>query len=66
MVVLDGIETIDASNVNTDFMGHSYFSESKSVLNDIYYLIKDNARAEKRFGLDEIEVDGGKYWKFKK
>ncbi|EMK01215.1 MULTISPECIES: alpha/beta hydrolase [unclassified Leptospira] len=66
LVVLEGIETIDASNVDTDFMGHSYFAESKSILSDMYYLIKDNVRAGKRFSLEEISMGSGKYWKFKK
>ena len=30
-------------------MGHSYFAESRSVLSDIFYLIRKGQRAEQRF-----------------
>jgi esterase/lipase superfamily enzyme len=32
MVILKGIETIDASNTDTDLIGHSYYGDRRSVL----------------------------------
>jgi len=66
LVVLEGIETIDATHVDTSLAGHSYYAESRSVISDIFYLIKDGKSAGERFGLDEIDTQDGKYWLFKR
>ncbi len=65
MVIMPGIETIDATKVETGFLGHSYFAENKSVLSDIFYLIKEGQRADRRFGLREVNTARGRYWAFK-
>jgi len=66
IVVIDGIETIDASGIDTSFLGHSYFSDTKSILTDIYNLIESSKRATFRKQLKEIKYLDGKFWKFKK
>lgn len=66
LVVVEGIETIDASAVNTSLMGHSFYAEEAAVLEDIFYLINHRARAEKRFGLKSTEKHGSKYWVLEK
>jgi esterase/lipase superfamily enzyme len=65
LVILPGMETIDASEVDTSFVGHSYYAESKSVLSDIFYVLRDHQRAQERFGLREVIVPQGRYWAFK-
>jgi esterase/lipase superfamily enzyme len=65
LVVVSGIETIDATDVDTSFLGHSYFAESRSVLSDIFYLIRDGKRANDRFALKPVETPNGRYWIFK-
>ena len=65
-IVLRGIETIDATAVDTSLVGHSYFAESRSVLSDIFYLVRDGHRAERRFGLRTAQVQDGRYWIFKR
>jgi esterase/lipase superfamily enzyme len=60
-IVLAGIETIDASQVETDFtFEHSYFGDSESVLSDIRYLIQ-GLRASQRDLLRKAHPDG-QYW----
>jgi len=66
LVIVQGIDTIDATNVSTDFIGHSYFAESRSVISDIFYLIKDGKSAQERFGLIENNTAAGRYWVFKR
>lgn len=66
IVIMPGIETIDATAVDTGFLGHSYYAESRSVLSDIFYLIHDGKRAENRFGLKPVTSPAGRYWKFEK
>lgn len=66
MVVAAGLETIDASYVETDFLGHSYFGDRKSVISDMYYLVNWGARPNYRYGLREVATSGGSYWEFKR
>lgn len=64
MLLLAGVETIDATGVDTGFLKHSYFAEQRSALSDMFYLIRDNARADQRF-LDPVDTPRGRYWTFK-
>lgn len=66
MVILPGIETIDASNVDTDFLGHSYFSESSDILSDIFNIIHHGQRPNKRFALQKVVREGQTFWKFRR
>ncbi len=62
IVIVPGIDTIDATGVKTSFLGHSYFADEFSILNDMYYLIEQGIRAEERFGLTRVETPSGPYW----
>jgi len=66
IIIIPGIETIDATAVDTSFMGHSYYAEARSILSDIFYLIRNNQRADDRFGLKGVNAKGGRYWVFRK
>jgi esterase/lipase superfamily enzyme len=65
-VILRGIETIDASTVDTSLVGHSYFGENRSIISDIYYLIRQRLRASERAMLEKIVVPEGEYWRFRR
>lgn len=65
LVVVPGIETIDATHVNTGLLGHSYFAETRSIIDDMYYLIRYGHRADQRFGLRRVDAQVGRYWEFK-
>lgn len=65
LVLIDGIETVDASGIDTSFLGHSYFAESSSIISDIFDLIKTGRRAEKRKILKKILETHPDYWKVK-
>ena len=64
MLIVAGVETIDATGVDTSFMKHSYFAEKRSALSDMFYLIRNHARADQRF-LDPVDTVAGRYWTFK-
>ena len=66
LTVFTGIETIDATDTDTSLVGHSYFAETRWVLSDIFNLIRNDARADQRFGLDKIDTKDGHYWKIKR
>lgn len=65
VLVMPGVETIDATGVDTSFLGHSYFSGTRTVLSDIFYLIGHGTRAAGRFGLVKVAAETTQhYWKF--
>ncbi len=64
LVVSPGMETIDASNADTSFIGHSYYAQGRSALADMFYLINQQLRAAQRFGLHEVDSPAGRYWTF--
>ena len=65
LTVILGIETIDATKVKTDFLGHSYFADNRSIISDIFYILKPGLRADQRAGLNAKYLPEGKYWEFK-
>jgi esterase/lipase superfamily enzyme len=62
LVVLPGLETIDASDLDTSLLGHSYYGET-SVIGDMYRLTQLRKRASERDGLKAITIAAGRYWK---
>jgi esterase/lipase superfamily enzyme len=65
LIITPGIETIDATSVDTSFLGHSYFAETSSILSDLFHLIRKGQRADQRFGLRSAPSLRGQYWVFK-
>jgi esterase/lipase superfamily enzyme len=66
LVVVNGVETIDASDVSGGLLGHSYFAEDRRIMEDIFALLQTGQRANERFGLKAEESDGLRYWTFRK
>jgi esterase/lipase superfamily enzyme len=65
LVIVDGVETVDASDVSGSMLGHSYFAEDRRIMEDIFSLLQSGQRAENRFGLATVESSGGRYWTLK-
>lgn len=65
LVVLDGIETIDASDAGDDLLGHSYYG-GRTALSDMFYLIRDGLPASRRCCLRTSSLQGRPYWVFMK
>jgi esterase/lipase superfamily enzyme len=63
MVVCDFLDTVDASAVKTDILGHSYFGSTRTVLHDVYDLI-GTGKAPPRFGLEKASLNNLPYWIF--
>jgi len=66
LVILRGIETVDASIVDTSFVGHSYIAEDPTVLKDLHLLIRDGKAADQRATLRGIDGTAGRHWEFRK
>lgn len=64
IIIIKGVETIDASSVDTNFIGHGYFAETKDLINDIYHILKHSFTPPQR-NLKSVSVPKrGKYWRF--
>jgi esterase/lipase superfamily enzyme len=63
-VFVAGIDSIDASAMDSTLIGHSYFSEARTLLTDLNSIIRDRKRPEERFGLHRIEREGNFFWRF--
>lgn len=65
-MVVDGVESIDATLVGADLLGlgHSYFSDKRSVLEDLHYVLQ-SLPPSKRALLDEVFRDPLRYWVFR-
>lgn len=63
ILVVNGIDSIDVSAVDTDLVGHFYYGDNSSVLSDMYYLLK-GVPADRRFRLTPKTFAGAGYWLF--
>ena len=63
LAIVAGVDTVDASDVDTSFMGHSYFAENTSVLSDLLELFKNRQGPPKRPRLRESKKGDGVFWK---
>jgi esterase/lipase superfamily enzyme len=64
ILVLPHIDSIDASRVDTDLVGHSYYADNRSILSDMFYLLRDNRDPDGRFGMHRHVRAGQVYWEF--
>lgn len=64
IVVVPGVDTIDASDVDTSFIGHSYYGDERTVISDLYYLLGGNP-PDQRHGLEPKKCPKGCYWAFR-
>jgi esterase/lipase superfamily enzyme len=67
LLVVDGVDTIDASLVDTSLVGlhHSYFGEKRSILNDMFNLITQQLAPDKRFDLEAMGDALRRYWSYR-
>lgn len=64
--VFDGVDSIDASDVDTGLLGHSYYGDNRSVVSDIFQLLTRNDDPDKRFGMQASDnAQGRRYWAFR-
>ncbi len=63
ILILNGIDTIESSNISTDFLGHSYFSSERAMIEDIFLIIKKSLGPLDR-GLKSRKGKSGNFWEF--
>lgn len=65
ILIQPGVESIDASEVDTSFVGHSYYGDERTIISDMFYMLGNGLRAKQRAGLLSTTTADGTYWKFK-
>ena len=56
-----GIDTIDASAIRQDILGHSYFGDSATVIKDLFLLLAQGLNPSARF-LQPKSLGTQRYW----
>jgi esterase/lipase superfamily enzyme len=67
IVVVDGVDTVDASRVDTSLIGlrHSYFGSARSILSDIAALVNDRKAPALRFDIQAVGAPPHQYWAYR-
>jgi esterase/lipase superfamily enzyme len=66
LVVLNGLDTIDVSNVDTSLLGHSYYGSNDTVLTDMFYILTEPKPASERRWLARVSLGRLTYWVFQR
>lgn len=65
IVVMPGLDSIDASRLQTDFLSHSYYGDHRSVVSDLHEVIRYGTAPAGRFGLRGVPKASPRYYEFK-
>jgi len=65
LVVAPGIETVDATEVDSSTIGHGYVLDVRAMLADVASLLK-RERANQRFGLMPVDDERGRFWRIRR
>ena len=65
ILVFKGLDTIDATGIDTSLLGHSYFAEKEVLVNDLKDVIHKSLPPTKRKSLIEKLKTNLAYWKFR-
>jgi esterase/lipase superfamily enzyme len=65
VLVIPGLDSIDASLVDTDFLGHGYFADTWALLSDIHALLANAEPAARRVGMVTRQTADGAYYAFR-
>jgi len=65
LIVASGMDTIDASLVDTSLLGHSYIGDVQSIVSDLRDLVVRGMRPKERLGLETLLMGNMMYWTIK-
>ncbi len=65
LIVADGMDTIDASLVDTSLLGHSYIGDVQSIVSDLRDLVVRGMPPTDRGGLQSLLLGTMTYWSIK-
>ncbi len=64
-LIVEGIDTVDVSRVDTSLIGHSYYGGNAFLIDDLRALLHRNAPCSGRSWLEELRGASGNYWVFR-
>jgi esterase/lipase superfamily enzyme len=63
VTVVDGIDTVEVTNIDLTLLGHGYYAAARDFLHDIHRLLIHNDPPPQRLGLRRAHTEGGQpYW----
>ncbi|RCJ18463.1 hypothetical protein A6770_33035 [Nostoc minutum NIES-26] len=62
ITVVDGIDTVEVSNIDLTLLGHGYFADARDLLQDMHQLLIHNTSPEQRFALRKKQENGQNFW----
>jgi esterase/lipase superfamily enzyme len=67
LVVVPGVDTIDATQVDTSALGlkHLYYADNTTILSDIFQLLRGLSPAERGPRLERVGVPPAAFWRFR-
>ncbi|MDY6784355.1 MAG: alpha/beta hydrolase [Cyanobacteriota bacterium] len=65
ITIVEGIDTVEVSNIDLTLLGHGYYGDARDLLQDMHELLVDNTPPERRFGLQAIQVGTITYWRIR-
>lgn len=65
ITIVGKVDTIDATAVDTEWLGHSYYGDNRSVLSDIFSLIRTGDPPDKHFGMHSANLNQMTYREFR-
>jgi len=61
---VQGVDTIDASAVDTGLIGHAYFGDKTSILSDMMDAMETDSPASGRAGMHTMTLQQMTYWAY--
>lgn len=66
VTVVEGVDTVEVSNIDLTYLGHGYVADAWPVLADMHNVMASDTGPNRRFGLQrEFTEDGNEYWRFR-
>jgi len=62
VTITKNVDTIDASAVKTEILGHSYIGDNRSIIRDVHDMIRHNESPNNRFGMVKKTQSGSRFW----
>ena len=66
ITIVNGIDTVEATEIDLTFLGHGYVAQARPVLHDMHQLMESNVPPDRRFGLEKVTIGLGlPYWRLR-
>lgn len=67
LVVVRGVDTIDATQVETAILGlrHLYYADNSTILSDLFHLLRGRSPADRSARLEPVGSAPNLYWRFR-